>query len=97
VYVLRVLIVMIGVLFVVSVCVAAEDSRSTEVLPKTCAGLSDLDPSESQRLPVPYYCQVIDDDGPVPQTIESADLSRIAVRILDWLSSLGFLVPMIGA
>ena len=97
----RVLTMMIGVLLVVSVCVAAEDARYTEALPEICPDLSDLNPSEHQRIPVPYYCQIIDDDGPVPQSNESvsssAGLSRIGVRILDWLSSLSFLVPMIGA
>ena len=83
----RILIAMLGVLLVVSVCVAAEDAGSTEVLPEFCPDSS--------------YCQIIEDDGPVPQSSESvsslAGLSRLGVRILDWLSSLDLLVPMIGA
>ena len=97
----RILTTIIGLLLVVSGCVAGEDSGCTEVLPETCPDLSGLNPSERQRIPVPYYCQVIDDGGPVPQGNESMsssiDLSGIGMKAFSWLSSLGFLVPTIGA
>ncbi len=83
----RILTTVIGVLLVISVCVAAEAAGNSEVLPKICSDLS--------------YCQIIEEDGPVPQSSGSvsslAGLSRIGMRTLDWLSSLGLLVPVIGA
>ena len=77
----RILTTMIGVLLVVSVCFAADDTGSTEVRPKFCPDLS--------------HCQIIEDDGPVPQSNESLSF-KTGMRILDWLSSF-LLVPMIGA
>ncbi len=85
--------IMIAMLLSVSVNMAVEDSGSTGVLSETCSDLSDLNPEERQRMPLPYGCQVIDDNAPVPQSNEAASSS--GMQALSWLSLLRFLLPMI--
>ena len=97
----RILAVVIAVLFIGPAFVASpEGSGSTEVLADVCADLLDLIPSEQQRLPVSYYCQVVDGLDPIAQGNEpptsSADTPGISTLVLDWLSSLGFLLPTRG-
>jgi hypothetical protein len=96
----RVFATMLALLLVASVTVAVEESGTTELQPDTCPDLSDLSPSELERVAVPLFCQVIDDNGPVPQGNEAASsslgLQQIGLRILDGISTMGLLVPTIG-
>ena len=97
----RTLTTMLTVILIVSPCVAlTEDSGSSGVLPDVCPDFSDWSLWEHQHLPSPYYCQILDGVDPVPQGNEplssSVNLSRIGTWVLDWLSSLDFLVPIFG-
>ena len=96
----RIVAIMIAMLLANSLSMTVENSGSTEVLPEPCPDLSDLNPQQRQRIPVPYSCQVFDDGDPVPQSNEatnsSVELSGIGMKTLSWLSRLRFLVPTIG-
>ncbi len=78
------------VILVVPVCTALANSGPVEIPTAACSDLSDLSPSEQRRVPVPYYCQVIDHSEPIPQSYEPPD----GALTLDWLSSVGIVLPI---
>ena len=91
---------LIVMLLVASVLLASGDSGSSEALPDSCPDLSDLNPAERRHEPIPYYCQIVDDNDPIGQGQPSPDsaggILQITAHAYDWLSSLGFLVPISG-
>ena len=91
---------LIGMLLVASVSIATEGPGSTGVLPDPCPDLSDLTPTERRGVAVPLNCQVIDDDGPVPQGNEATgsppDASGTGIAVPSWLSPLRILIPIVG-
>ena len=93
--------VLIVMLLVASVCLASGDSGSSEALLDPCPDLSDLNPAEPRHESIPYYCQIVDDHDPIgqgqPPPDSAGGILQITARVLDWLSSLRLLVPMIGA
>ena len=83
----RILTTMLTVILIVPPCMAStEDSGSSGVLPDVCPDFSDLSPWEHQRLPIPYYCQILDGIDPVPQgnapPSSSVDLSNLSYLYL---------------
>ncbi len=84
-------------LLVASVCMALEGSGSTELTPDPCPDPSEL--NANRAIPIPFYCQIIDDNEPIGQSEPSSDpvvgTLSLTMRAYKWLSGFDILVPML--
>ena len=87
-------------LLVASMCLASGGSGSSEALLDPCSDPWDLNPADPRHESILNYCQVVEEHDPIGQGQLPPDspgsILQYTERVLDWLSSLGFLMPMIG-